>query len=169
MTKKSQSILELSGMVNISVAVAVRNNDKLLLIKEDEQERKGLWGFPSGKAKINEQVFQAAEREFLEETGYHIRLISLVSVYYYSTKGVKHSGNISGQDRITVRFNFMGELLGNTRTEVSAPEVLEIAWLPDAEIQKLIETKQLRNWMNVKFAKEVLTKQSFPLDIVFTK
>lgn len=169
MVNESKSILEVSGVINISAAVAVRNDNKLLLVREDEVERKGLWGFPSGKATMNELIFQTAEREFLEETGYKVRIVSLVSVYYYATKGAKHGGNISGQDRITVRFNFMGELQDKVVTQTSAHEVREIAWMADDEVRRLIETKKLRNWMNTRFAEEVLAKQSFPLDIVFTK
>ncbi len=164
MTNESKSILELSGgVVNISAAVVVRKGDKVLLIQENEKERTGVWGFPAGKANFDELIFQAAEREFLEETGYSVRITGLVSVYYYATRKSRFG------DRITVRFNFMGELKDELVKSISAREVLKTAWLDDEEISTLIQTRQLRNWINVKLAKEVLARQTFPLDVIFAK
>lgn len=55
----------------------LEKNKKILLV--NPIIRKGLWNMPAGHKKKNETLKQAAIREILEETGFQVKLIKLIS------------------------------------------------------------------------------------------
>ena len=72
-------------MINIIASSCIVNNNKILMVQENKKDVKGLWDLPGGKVKTNEDVKQAAIREILEETGYHINLNSILLIQNYVT------------------------------------------------------------------------------------
>jgi len=56
---------------------AVRDGTILLVRRADD----GSWCLPGGRVEIGESIVACAERECLEETGYRVRVTSLVGVY----------------------------------------------------------------------------------------
>lgn len=63
----------MEGKVAIGV---IRNNGKFLVMKRSEEtSSSGLWTFPGGKIKENEDVEEAALREVKEETGLEPEII----------------------------------------------------------------------------------------------
>jgi 8-oxo-dGTP diphosphatase len=59
--------LEINGDVAVVVA---ENKDRFLVVRRSEHESfSGKWEFPGGQVERGETVEDAAEREFIEETG----------------------------------------------------------------------------------------------------
>lgn len=65
-------------MVAVGVAVAIVDDNRILLIKREDFE---VWGLPGGGVDARESLAQAAIREVREETGLQISLTRLVGVY----------------------------------------------------------------------------------------
>ncbi|WP_027351108.1 NUDIX hydrolase [Halotalea alkalilenta] len=53
----------------VAVAAVVMRATQVLLVGSHRAGIEGYWGFPGGKLEFGETLFQAAERELLEETG----------------------------------------------------------------------------------------------------
>ncbi|MGH0000985.1 NUDIX hydrolase [Pseudovibrio ascidiaceicola] len=51
-----------------ATSVACVQNNKVLLVKRAQSPSKGLWSFPGGKVLPSENLKDAAQREFKEET-----------------------------------------------------------------------------------------------------
>ena len=65
-------------MTLLGAAVAIFENDRLLLTKRDDWE---LWCLPGGGVDSGETSAQAAVREAFEETGLHVALTELIGIY----------------------------------------------------------------------------------------
>lgn len=63
-----------------SAAAVVFDGEKVLLVAKKYDPRAGEWGFPGGKMNMGETVFEAAERECLEETGLTVTATQLLDV-----------------------------------------------------------------------------------------
>lgn len=60
--------------INVAVGILMRTNGEVLLAQRPEgKPYAGYWEFPGGKVEANETIFEALQREFLEELGIHIR------------------------------------------------------------------------------------------------
>lgn len=68
-------------MPRVGVLALVRNGRNVLLIRRANPPDAGLWGFPGGRVEAGETLFQAAERELLEETGLKARALKTVDVF----------------------------------------------------------------------------------------
>lgn len=62
----------------VAVAVAVRSEGRLLLIKRSDN---GLWALPGGAQDIGESTRDAATREVREETGIEIEVNGISGIY----------------------------------------------------------------------------------------
>jgi ADP-ribose pyrophosphatase YjhB (NUDIX family) len=64
--------------IGCSAAVFDRDHQKLLLTQRADT---GRWCVPGGYMEAGESLSEACAREVLEETGLHVRIVRLVSVY----------------------------------------------------------------------------------------
>ena len=62
----------------VDVRAAVINDGKILLVKEESD---GRWSLPGGWADVGDAPSEAIIREVWEESGYDVRIESLVGVY----------------------------------------------------------------------------------------
>lgn len=53
---------------------------RALVVRLRYGHQQHLWRFPGGYARGTEHVFEAAEREVLEETGVRVKAVSLISL-----------------------------------------------------------------------------------------
>lgn len=67
-----------------TVATIVEQDGRLLMVEELEQD-KSVFNQPAGHLEDNESLPEAAVRETLEETGWHIELTGFLGVYHYRT------------------------------------------------------------------------------------
>jgi 8-oxo-dGTP diphosphatase len=66
----------------VAVAVLVKNDSQVLLVRRKFDPHKGYWTMPSGFIDAGEDPLEAARRECLEETGLMLENIHLLDVLY---------------------------------------------------------------------------------------
>jgi len=64
----------------VAVAVVIRQDDQVLLVKRKYDPHRGDWSLPAGFIDAGEDPRQAAERECLEETGLSVHITQLLDV-----------------------------------------------------------------------------------------
>lgn len=62
-------------------AVIYNRDQKILLVKELQGSKKGLWHIPSGSIEPGELPFETAEREVAEETGLKLKMAHYLNSY----------------------------------------------------------------------------------------
>lgn len=105
-------------MTQRNVSTVVLNEDRssvLLLLREDCR----LWTLPGGRLEYEETLEQAAVRETLEETGYHIAIENQVGEYHRPTMP-------GGGD---TKYVFLAHVIGGVPLE-RGPETLRVGWFP---------------------------------------
>lgn len=60
--------------------IAFNQQNEVLLIRRDQPPARGLWSVPGGKLEPGESLVEACQREFEEETGLKIRIVSLAAL-----------------------------------------------------------------------------------------
>ena len=107
---------------HVTVASLVARDGQLLLVEERIDGRLVL-NQPAGHLEPGESLAQAAVRETLEETGWHIRLHALVGMYQWTTPGGRHY----------LRLAFAGEALHHDPERPLDAGIERALWLtPDA-------------------------------------
>jgi 8-oxo-dGTP diphosphatase len=64
-----------------AVGTIVLRDGKVLLIMRTKEPGAGKWSIPGGKIELGETLFEAAEREVLEETGISVKIDKVVNNY----------------------------------------------------------------------------------------
>lgn len=113
-------------LLNIIVSCCIKEEEKILLVQENKKEINGLWDLPGGKLKNTETIEQAAIREILEETGYNIKLHSILLMQNYVTpKG----------EMLIIYFN--AKLLSKKQEKYREDEIKNVKWFTIDEIKNI--------------------------------
>lgn len=116
--------------VSIVSSCVVVKDGNYLMVKERIPEKGDLWHPPSGKVDEGEDFETAAVRWTKQQTGYDVQVRKEIGLYHeVATKSIKHvyAADIVG-----------GELVPQNN------EIVEVAWLPFAEIEILEKNGHLR-------------------------
>ena len=67
-------------METIIVGGVIEKNGKFLLVQEAKEKCRGKWNIPAGHLDSNENIFEGAKREVLEETGCKVELTGILQI-----------------------------------------------------------------------------------------
>ncbi|EPX81393.1 MULTISPECIES: NUDIX hydrolase [Rhodobacterales] len=127
--------------ISATIAAVIRDN-QVLLVRRANPPDAGRWGFPGGKIKHGETLFEAATRELAEETGVSaepLRVFTSVDAFDHDTTGnVRHhfiliavlfrwtAGEpVAGDDALEARWFELGAL--NDTSLALSLDVAEVA------------------------------------------
>jgi 8-oxo-dGTP pyrophosphatase MutT (NUDIX family) len=154
---KSLHFLEEFFMVwapHVTVATLVERDNLYLLVYEEADGRK-VFNQPAGHLEPNETLIEAAIREALEETAWHIKLTGVVGVNLYTAP----SNNIT-----YFRTTFIGEAISHDAYRRLDKGIIDAVWLTYEEI--VARKDQLRSPMTLQIIEDYRAGRRFPLEVV---
>jgi 8-oxo-dGTP pyrophosphatase MutT (NUDIX family) len=115
--------------------VVLDNQQRILLVKEKQGSKKGLWHIPSGSVEEGETLEQAAVREAYEESGLQVTLNAFIGAYI----GRYPDG------KLVLRHAWLADVQGD---QVAQPhltdEIAEARYFTQAEFNELYEQGKIR-------------------------
>ncbi|HSX84509.1 MAG TPA: NUDIX hydrolase [Cellvibrio sp.] len=139
---------------HVTVATIVERDGRFLLVYE-EADGKQVYNQPAGHLDPNETLQEAAIRETLEETAWHVKLTGVVGVNLYEapSNGVTY-----------LRTTFIAEALTRDTERALDTGIIEAVWLTYEEI--LERHAQLRSPMTLQIIDEYRAGRRFPMDVI---
>lgn len=150
--------------ITIKVGIIIKNEkEEILLLKEKlDKHDLPLWNIVKGSYGDTgeEDIFQAAIRECLEETSTKVSLKAGLGTYISKEK-----------EKIRVQFNFLATIVGGeakianfSEQEKRGEAILELKWFSKDEISKLKKEDFISNRI-YKVVENYLTGEHYPLEI----
>lgn len=137
------------------VGCLVEHEGKFLLVKESKPGREGLYNVPSGHIDNDETLAQAAVREVLEESGYHIELTGFLG-FYQSIYPENHL-NVGG-------VVFAAKVIGGDATPSEVHP--EVSWFSPQELMQLSQDGMVWTQYPPIALEDYLRRGVYPLDTV---
>ena len=137
----------------IVVGVCVKSEDnKILMVQEACDEFRWLFNIPAGRLDPSESVFEWAIREAKEETGYDIRLDSVLCIQYL-------------EDKCLLKIIFNASIV-SWDISFDENEIMDVKWIPIEELERMTE-KELRSYdSNIKIIMDAKKNNRYPLDLI---
>ena len=107
-------------------------HDQVLMLQEGGVSARGLWCLPGGHAEGDESFEQAAVRETLEETGYTVRLGSVLHQATLTAQEYKGVPEEHGPVTVVI---FAADIIGGELKKDN--EALDLRWYPKQEAAQL--------------------------------
>lgn len=144
----------MNSVVVVGACIKSSNNE-LLMVQEANNDVKGLLNFPMGKLDEGETVFEGAVREVKEESGFDVKLKSILSIQSYeSEKG----GNI-------IKITFNAEIVSG-EIKFDRNEIMDVRWISIDELEKM-SNKELRSYnSSIDIIKDAKENKQYSLDII---
>jgi len=139
---------------HVTVATIVVRDNRFLMVYE-EADGKRVYNQPAGHLDPDETLQQAAIRETLEETGWHVKLIGVVGVNLYTapSNGITYC-----------RTTFIAEALEHDAQRELDTGIIEAVWLTLEEVSE--RRDQLRSPMTLQILEEYQAGRRFPLEVI---
>ena len=138
---------------HITVASIVEQNGRFLFVRE-RTSRGIVINQPAGHLDPDETLEQAAVREALEETGWHIEPFAVTGLYLYlAPNGITYQ-----------RLCFAARALGAKENAQLDKEIIEPLWLTEQEL--LAEQEQWRSPLVIQCLQDYLHGPRYPLDML---
>ena len=118
-------------MRTIVAQVCVKKDDKILMVQENKEGKKGKWNMPAGKLDDNESIIEAAIRETKEETNIDVDIKGLIAI----------QETVSSLGQLLILY-FLGKYISG-EVEFDNVEISDVKWMTEDEI-KNIDKKQIR-------------------------
>jgi len=139
---------------NVTVAAVIEQHQQFLMVEEMTQGRR-VYNQPAGHLEENETLLQAARREVLEETGWHVEPEYLLGIYRM---------HVAESDTTYLRFCFAGSTLGQDTSHTLDAGILAATWMSRAQ---LIENPNyLRSPLVMLCIDDYLSGKRYPLDLL---
>lgn len=110
---------------------------------------------PAGHLEANESLIEAAIRETLEETAWHVEITAVTGI---------HQWTLPGTDRHYLRICFAGIGLKHDPNYTMDPSILDTHWISRDELAA--NPERLRSPLVLPCIDEYLAGQRLPLDIL---
>jgi len=139
---------------HITVATIVEDNGRFLLVEEIADGDR-VFNQPAGHLEAGETLSEAAIRETLEETGWHIELEAITGQYLY------HSAH---NDTTYFRTCYLAKALSREASPQLDEGIITAHWLTLPEI--IERSDQLRSPMVIRCIEDYLSGQRLPLTMI---
>lgn len=139
---------------HLTVATIVEINGKFLIVKE-LSDGKTVLNQPAGHVDKNETLIEAASRETLEETGWHVTIDALVGFYMYSPpdNGITYFRALFAATAQEQEPNYKLD-----------EDIIEAQWLSLKELHQ--QASMLRSPMVLQCVEDYLANRRLPLDCI---
>lgn len=138
---------------HITVACVIQKDEHFLIVEEASNQQI-VYNQPAGHLEPQETIYQAAEREVLEETGWQVELIGVVGIYFYTAP----NNNITYE-----RICFAAKPIQRIKTQIDV-DILAVHWFTYAELQQ--NRAQHRSPMVMQCIDDYRKQHLFPLNLV---
>lgn len=101
------------------VGGVIQKGDKFLLVQESKKQFYKKWNLPAGHLENNETIFEGAEREIFEETGFKTKVNGIIQ--------------ISNIKNLFFGIIFSVDIL-SVNNEFNKDEILDVKWFTYEEI-----------------------------------
>ena len=147
--------------MRVAVDAVVEHDGQILLIEYDDAQFGRHWGLPGGGVEPAESIYQALQREVLEETGAHVIIgrLLLVNEYDPALYGTIYSDN--HELRLVFHCRLTAEQEWRAPT-VPDPDQIGMGWVP------LVELPHVRLLPKIGTRLYVLLTGSAPEDLFNT-
>ncbi len=108
----------------LTVATVVMRDGALLFVEEETRDGLRL-NQPAGHLEAGESILDAAVRETLEESGYHVRPTALVGIYRWQAPD---------NGATFIRFAVAADVVGHDRDRVLDTGIVRALWLSYDEV-----------------------------------
>lgn len=137
----------------IVVGVCIKNdNNEILMVQEAKDEIKGLFNIPAGKLDSSESIIDGAIRETKEETGFDVKLDSVLCIQYLENKSI-----------LKIVFNAT-IISGNINFDKNA--IMGIKWISIEELEAMTKN-ELRSYnSNINIVRDSKNNKNYPIDII---
>jgi len=123
-----------------AAAVAIINNDKILMLKRKDNDK---WTLPGGTMELNESLINCAVREVKEETGLEVQVTEVIGTYTDPDIRIEYS---DGEVRREFTIVYSGTA-SNSEVIIN-DESSAYAWIPIAEVEKYTMAKSQQERIN---------------------
>lgn len=139
---------------HITVACVVESNGKFLMI-EELSNGKLVYNQPAGHLEPYETLQQAAVRETLEESGWHVEPTHVLGISSYYSERKK---------TLYYRTTFIAKALKEEPNAILDHGIERAIWLTLQELQA--ESHKLRSPLVLQNIQEYLSGRQYPLDMI---
>ena len=140
----------------VTVATVVADQGRFLMVEErDKQSLQMVYNQPAGHLETGESIVQGAIRETLEETGYVVSPLGIVSVGLYRPKG---------RDDTYCRITLSAEVSEHDVNAELDPDIHRVWWMSREQIEA--ESARLRSPMVLDSIERYQSGQIYPLSLL---
>lgn len=140
--------------VHVTVATVVARDGRFLFVEETIGARTVL-NQPAGHWEAGETLVEAAVRETLEETAWHVTPSALLGTYTYEPADLPYG---------FLRFAFLAEAVRHDAGRALDPGIVRAVWLTPAELQR--EATRHRSPMVQRCVDDALAGNRYPLQLL---
>ena len=142
--------------MNATASVIVERDGRILLTREyadKKPENSIILSKPGGHLEDGETFQETAIREAFEETGYRVRLLSIVGVYY-----------MRFPDTSSVNITFTAELVDEKQEPITENDIVEVLWMPVDEFKA--RRSEWRRGSTIPSFDDYFAGKRHPLDLL---
>lgn len=137
----------------IVVGVCIKSeSNEILMVQENKWEVKGLFNIPAWRLNSSESIFEGAIRETKEETGYDVKLDSVLCIQYLENKQL-------------LKIIFNASIISGV-IDFDENEIMAVKRVPLKELEKMTK-RELRSYdSNINIIMDIMDDKKYPLNII---